>query len=146
MSIKCLEHNGNAVTFFWMPTSTEHKLSKTAKQGGQGATTEGTTPAQRFPRMQSTTLHVTQSSQYIRRDIPKDVRKFSKKVDATLPGKHTRRLYNNLSREEASVLAQLRTGITRLNRYLYYLKAAPSQQCACGQAVETVKHLLFCCS
>ena len=50
----------------------------------------------------------------MRRDIPEDVGKFSKKVDAALPGKHTRRLYDDLSREEASVLAQLRTGIARL--------------------------------
>src|SRR5436305_1421569 len=66
-------------------------------------------------------------------------------VDAALPGKHTRRLYDQLSRKEASVLAQLRTGMARLNAYLHRIKVAATDQCACGQARETVEHFLFRC-
>ena len=47
-------------------------------------------------------------------------------MDTALPGKHTRRLYDSLKREEAYVLAQLRTGIIRLNGYLYQIGAAES--------------------
>jgi hypothetical protein len=47
--------------------------------------------------------------------------------------------------EEASVLAQLRTGMARLNAYLHRIKAALTDQCACGQARETVEHFLFRC-
>jgi hypothetical protein len=54
-------------------------------------------------------------------------------------------LYDGLSRREASVLAQLRTGMARLNGYLFRISVAASQQCACGQAIETVEHFLFRC-
>lgn len=50
-----------------------------------------------------------------RRTLPEGIRRYSKEMDATLPGRHTRTLYNNLKRREASVLAQLRTGIARFN-------------------------------
>ena len=43
------------------------------------------------------------------------------------------------------MLAQLRTGIARLNVYLHRINAAPTDQCECGQARETVDHFLFWC-
>jgi len=42
-------------------------------------------------------------------------------------------------------LAQLRTGMVRLNGYLYRINATPTDQCTCGQARETVEHFLFRC-
>ena len=77
--------------------------------------------------------------------LPEQVGKYSKKVDTALPGKHTRALYDPLSSKEASVLAQLRTGIARLNAYLHRIEVAPSDLCVCGQARETVDHFLFRC-
>ena len=71
--------------------------------------------------------------------------KFSKAMDTALPGKHTRELYDKLKRREASVLAQLRTGMTRVNSFLSRIGAAESDQCACGHARETVKHFLQRC-
>ena len=44
------------------------------------------------------------------------------------------------------ILAQLRTGMARLNGYLHRIGAAESDQCACGQATETVQHFLFRCT
>jgi hypothetical protein len=41
------------------------------------------------------------------------------------------------------VLAQLRTGIVRLNLYLFLIKAALSDQYACGEAREIVEYFLF---
>jgi hypothetical protein len=35
--------------------------------------------------------------------------------------------------------------MARLNGYLHRIGAAPSDQCACGQATETVDHFLFRC-
>ncbi len=52
------------------------------------------------------------------------------RVDSTLPGKHTRLLYDRLSRKKASVLAQLRTGMARLNAYLAK-EGAFSEECVC---------------
>lgn len=69
----------------------------------------------------------------------------AKRVDAALPGKHTRQLYDQLSWKEASVLAQLRTGMARLNGYLYRINVAQTDQCARGHAKETVEHFLFRC-
>jgi len=48
---------------------------------------------------------------------------YSKRIDTALPGKHTRQLYDQLSRKESSVLAQLRTGMAQLNTYLRRIKA-----------------------
>ena len=79
------------------------------------------------------------------RSLPEKVGKFSKRVDTALPGKHTRKLYDQLTRKEASVLAQLRTGMARLNSYLFIIEATPSDRCDCGQARETVEHFLFRC-
>ena len=90
-------------------------------------------------------LNVARSKLSISRSLPEKVGKHSKRVDAALPGKHTRRLYDQLSRKESSVLAQLRTGMARLNAYLHRIKVAATDQCACGQARETVEHFLFRC-
>ena len=63
-----------------------------------------------------------------------------------LPGKHTLLLYDELQWKERTVLAQLRTGMARLNTFLYRIKAVQSDQCACGRAKETVEHFLFRCT
>ncbi|KAL3708712.1 hypothetical protein TMatcc_006696 [Talaromyces marneffei ATCC 18224] len=78
--------------------------------------------------------------------LPENVGKYSKAIDAALPGKHTRSLYDRLNRKEAKILAQLRTGMTGLNSYLNRIGAADSDLCACGQASETVEHFLFRCT
>ena len=66
-------------------------------------------------------------------------------MDIALPGKHTRKLYVGLQRNEASILAQLRTGMARLNGYLYRIGAVESNKCFCGTDKETVKHFIFRC-
>ncbi|KAF9733807.1 transposon I factor [Paraphaeosphaeria minitans] len=55
------------------------------------------------------------------------VRAYSKRIDAALPGQHTRKLYDNLSRQEATI------------------RAADSRACACGHT-ETPEHFLFRCA
>jgi hypothetical protein len=102
-------------------------------------------PRTPLPRVRSTTLNVARAVQGTARSLPEKVGKLSKRVDTALPGKHTRKLYDQLTQKEASVLTQLRTGIARLNSYLFLIRAAPSDQCACGEARETVEHFLFRC-
>jgi hypothetical protein len=53
--------------------------------------------------------------------------------------RHTHTLYDGLKRKEAIVLAQLRTGMTRLNSSLSKIGAAESDLCICGRASETVR-------
>jgi hypothetical protein len=76
----------------------------------------------------------------------KKVGEYTRKFDTAFPGKHTRLLYNTFKRTEANILAQLRTGMSRLNGYLHRINAADSDLCACGQAKETVEHFLFRCT
>ena len=109
------------------------------------ATQEDAIPQGQVPRMKSTTLNIARSQAVPSRELPENIGRHSKRVDAALPGKHTRQLYDRLSWKEASVLAQLRTGMARLNGYLFRINAAETDQCACGQARETVDHFLFRC-
>ncbi|CDM38601.1 Probable transposable element [Penicillium roqueforti FM164] len=78
-----------------------------------------------------------------RHELPENIGRHTKRVDAALPGKHTRQLYDRLTWKEASVLAQLRTGMARLNRYLNQINIAETDQCDYRQARETVEHFLF---
>jgi ribonuclease HI len=72
--------------------------------------------------------------------------RFTKKVDKALPGRHTRLLYDNLCRTDAAILAQLRTGMARLNEYLSKIAATETDECECGcGVVESVVHFLFTC-
>jgi hypothetical protein len=129
----------------WLPAGEDDELWIRAKQKAKEATRQGTEPQTQLPRVRSTTLNVARAKRGTTRSLPDKVGKHSKKVDTALPGKHTRRLYDRLSWKEASILAQLRTGMARLNAYLYHIEAASSDQCACGQARETVEHFLFRC-
>ena len=71
--------------------------------------------------------------------------RYTYKLDAALPGKHVLKLYGMLSREEASILAQARTGHARVNAYLARIKAVEDSKCECGAGAETVGHVLLWC-
>ena len=144
-SIQDLKRNGNTVSIAWHPSGGEHELLLLAKGQPKSATGQGCHPQPQATRARSTTLRALRS----RKDtssLPEDVGKYSKKIDTALPGRHTRQLYDRLSWKEANVLAQLRTGMARLNGYLAKIRAVPSERCACGRATETVEHFLFRCS
>lgn len=143
-SIGDLKREGNKITILWLPASEKCDVAKLAKQLAKMATRPGTMPQQRLPRMRSTTLNAARKHCVVRK-LPDTVGRYSKAIDTALPGKHTRRLYDGLSRKEASVLAQLRTGIARLNSFLHRIGVANTDQCDCGHARETVNHFLFRC-
>ena len=67
-------------------------------------------------------------------------------IDKALPGRHTLRLYGALTREDAGILAQARTGHTHLREYLARTHQIESALCECGRGVESVKHVLLQCS
>lgn len=144
--LKAKKGKGNTVTVTWVPVSSEHELLKLAQDEARDATREGAFPAAKFPRARSTTLGIARAKQRVDNKIPTNVGDFTKRIDGALPGNHTRRLYDQLTWKEANVLAQLRTGMARLNDYLYRIKATASQQCACGHARETVGHFFFRCT
>lgn len=138
-----LRLEGNILRVAWLPSCNEDNLLKLAKEKAKAATRQGTTPQMQLPNIRSTTLRVVRAEHGTTRSLPGNVGKYSKRVNTTLPGKHTRQLYNKLTRKEASVLAQLRTGIARLTGYLYRINAAESDECTYRHARETVDHFLF---
>uniref|UniRef100_A0A093UTM5 RNA-directed DNA polymerase from mobile element jockey n=1 Tax=Talaromyces marneffei PM1 TaxID=1077442 RepID=A0A093UTM5_TALMA len=103
-------------------------------------------PEKQPSQARSTAIRLALAERQLEWTLPENVGKYSKAVDAALPGKHTRSLYDRLNRKEAKILAQLRTGMTGLNSYLNRIGAADSDLCACGQASETVEHFLFRCT
>jgi hypothetical protein len=78
--------------------------------------------------------------------LPTTVGEFVRKIDAAWPGSHTRRMYDSLSKKQASVLAQLRTDMTPLNGYLHNIKAVETNVCGCGGAVESRENSIFPCT
>jgi hypothetical protein len=68
-----------------------------------------------------------------------------KDADTTFPSKHTKVIYDMFNKE-AGILAQLRTGMARINDYLHHTGAANTDQCDCRVAKETVRHFLFLCA
>ena len=129
-----------------MDTSRERLLIRTRGQGGY-AERNGTRThiSLRIPKSKSTTIRLAMAEQQRKGTLPEGVGEFSKAMDIALPGRHTRSLYDKLKRGEACLLAQLRTGMARLNRFLSRIGAAESDLCPCGQARETVDHFLLRC-
>lgn len=144
-SMRKLRRNGNQINVRWISTSEENKLRGLAKDQARFATQEDALPQERVPRMKSTTLNIARSQAVPCGEIPENIGRHAKRVDAALPGKHTRLLYDRLTWKEATVLAQLRTGMARLNGYLNQINVAETDQCDCGQARETAEHFLFRC-
>ena len=136
---------GNSVNFLWIPAEIDFALGSDAKAAAQRASKQGRTPDSQMPQAKSTAMRLAMERQRATRVLPVSVGKFSKAMDAALPGKHTRHLYDKLKRREACVLAQLRTGMARLNGFLSRIGAVESDLCACGQARESVEHFLFRC-
>jgi hypothetical protein len=145
-AIEKLRKKGNRVVMEWIPVSDNNEMLTMAKTEAREATRDGAMPQRQFPRMRSTTLSIQKQKLRAERRIPEKVGKHAKRIDAALPGSHTRLLYDDLSWKERSVLAQLRTGMSALNNYLYQIKRLASDQCDCGRERETVAHFLFRCS
>jgi ribonuclease HI/exonuclease III len=143
-TVRTLRRDGNTVTALWLPASEECELARLAKQEAKLSTRPNATPQTQLPRMRSTTHNIARKQGNAKK-VPEKVGNYSKRIDTALPGKHTRQLYDQLSRKESSVLAQLRTGMAQLNTYLHRIKACDTDQCECGQAAETVEHFLFRC-
>ena len=102
----------------WVPAGREFDLGQTAKQAAQQAIENGQMPQEWAPEAKSTLINRARDTLSNEQRIAPVVAKYSRELDMALPGRHTRSLYDILNRNEASVLAQLRTGISRLNRYL----------------------------
>jgi hypothetical protein len=117
-----------------------------AKMAARKSTELDSYPDKRIFRAKSTTFNLARKEQGGSLPLPERIRAWSKRIDVALPGRHIRALYDSLRPKEARILAQLRTGMIRLNYYLYQIGAVPSAECACGQERETIGHFLFRCT
>jgi hypothetical protein len=143
---KCLRKRGCSVRVMWVPAKAEgFALGPMAKAAAQRATKAECMVETPSYQARSTTLRLALLQQRQCGRLPGGVGQYSKRIDKALPGKHTRALYDSLKRKESDVIAQLRTGMARLNSYLHRIGAAESDICDCGQAAETIEHFLFRC-
>jgi hypothetical protein len=78
--------------------------------------------------------------------VPAAVGASLRRIDIAWPGNHTRRIYDDLTKRHASILARLRTGMTPLNWYLHNIKAVGSNLCEGGKAVESREHDVLHCA
>ena len=139
-----LRKGGNSISMVWIPSQGSFRLGRRAKEAARQATELGRTPQGQCQQAKSTIIN-NAIAKGETRTLPDGVGKYSREMDTALPGKHTRALYDAFNRRELNVIAQLRTGMARLNGYLHRIGAVESDQCECGQARETVKHFLFRC-
>ncbi|ENH75598.1 hypothetical protein FOC1_g10001614, partial [Fusarium oxysporum f. sp. cubense race 1] len=133
----------NRVRLIWLPSDSELKIQRIAKMSASHAVEPHVTPRIGTSKAKTTILSRTRATLRMERKVLGGFGRHSRKVDSALPGKHTRLLYDQLPWQEASVLAQLRTGMARLNACLYQIGAVLTDKCPCGQAKETVEHILF---
>lgn len=141
-----LQRRGCSVSLMWVPAEDEcFALGALAKAAAKRAAMCEDTADEQPYQARSTKLRLAKLAQQQLGQLPEGVGKYSKRIDAALPGKHTRELYDQLDRREADILVQLRTGMARLNSFLHRIGAAESNLCECGQAPETVEHFLFRC-
>ncbi|KAH7459183.1 hypothetical protein FOMA001_g20218 [Fusarium oxysporum f. sp. matthiolae] len=132
-AIEKLKADMNRLRLIWLPSDSELKIQRIAKMSARHATEPYVTPRIGTSKAKTTILSRTRADLRRERKLPDGVGKHSRKVDSALPGKHTRLLYDQLPWKEASVLAQLRTGMARLNGYLYRIGAAATDECHAGK-------------
>lgn len=99
-----------------------------AKEQARATTNENLTPQAQVLRMKSTTLNIARSQSATNKGLLENVGRQFKRVDASVPGKHGRQLFDRLLWKEASVLAQLWTDMARLNGNLYRINVAQTDQ------------------
>ncbi|KGQ02472.1 hypothetical protein BBAD15_g12316 [Beauveria bassiana D1-5] len=99
-SVDQLTSKENTIAIGW-DSSDKNKLLQAAKIQAKTATQQGTAPEVQFPLMKSTTLNIERRKLEGSRCVPEDAGKFSKKIDAALPGSHTREIYEEMVMEGA---------------------------------------------
>jgi hypothetical protein len=139
-----LEKGGNTIKMRWASSTNESfTLGVKAKAEARKATDSGCRATKPPYQARSTRLRVLLAQRRQRMMLPEGVGGYSKRLDKALPDKHTHTLYDALKRRESDILVQLRTGMARVNRYLYRIGAVETDTCDCGQEEESVDHFLF---
>lgn len=102
-------------------------------------------PRMQSARLRSMTLRKAKQSVNHESTARSLLCRHTQQIDKAAPGPHVYELYSRLNATDAAILAQLRTGKSRLNSHLGRFDAAPSVECdECGEP-ETVEHFLIRC-
>ena len=137
---------GPSIIFRWVPAHAGVPWNELANSLAREATEKERAPQEPFlPRLRTAARREGNKMTLGDKWNQSEQDRFGRQIDQALPGKHTRRLYDHLSKADAYILAQLRTGKCRLNGYLARINVVESAQCDCGRGPETVGHFLFQC-
>jgi ribonuclease HI len=147
--LQLAKERGIEVKLLWIPGHKGIAGNERAHCAAQDTTrahrTPDPNPRQRV-RERLETFRLLQTA--VRADIPAKPSRWGRytySLDCAAPGKHTLQLYGALSREDAGILAQARTGHTHLRDYLARTRQIASATCECKEGVETVKHVILQC-
>lgn len=140
-----LLQRANQIQVIWLPTKVTSQQQLAAKKAAREPTRQEASLQLAPYQARSTTTRRAIEAIKQTRVLPKQLGDFTKKLDRALPGKHTKKLYDDLKKVESKVLIQLRTAMGRFNEYLHRIGATDSPNCACGVEKEDVKHFLFRC-
>ena len=138
-----MRHNIDTL-FRWVPGHSRVPGNEMAHLLAQKAVDDPETVTQRVIQLRNAAVNLAVKA-YKQTPTQTELCRHIRQIDKAAPGKHTRKLYDNLKAEDAAILAQLRTGKCRLNQYLADIKIVDSPNCtACGTP-ETVEHFLLNC-
>ena len=104
-----LKEGRNRILVRWVPAHDDFRLGRDAKGAARSATQGGRLPQKQFYSAKATIVNTAKAERRKHKTLLEGVRKHLKKIDSAIPGRHTRRFYDVLARNRASVLAQLRT-------------------------------------
>ena len=75
--------------------------------------------------------------------FPSKIGKAIKELDYTLLGPHTWLIYDDLNKNNAKVITQLRSSDAKFNLFLARIKVINLAIYACGVALELIRYFLF---
>ena len=140
------EERGFTFIFRWVPAHKGVHGNERAHALAQSATAPGSEPEDHAMVLRHA-IKQGRSHPETRRKafLAKQTGRFAKELDKALPSRHTRKLYDRLSRDQAALLVQVRSGYCRLNSYLHKIAKAESSDCECG-TTESVHHFILECT
>ena len=141
-----MEQKGVKIQWMWISASTPcYTRDKAKDEAHRALDRDATQGLPQWDSISSTIAQITPQLLHMR-NIPCSVGKSIRELDTALPGRHTKKLYDSMSKSDARILIQLRTGCARLNQFLARIKAIDSPLCQCGVAPKSLRHFLFSCS